>query len=140
MSNVLVESLAGGALIGLGTTVLLLGSGRIAGISGIVANLLAGDRGERQWRVLFVAGLAGAPLLWWLATGSRVAGEIQLPVPLLILAGLLVGFGTRRAAGCTSGHGVCGLGNLSARSLVAVVTFMAVAAATVFVARHLLGV
>lgn len=139
MSNVAVESLAGGALIGIATSVLLLGSGRIAGISGIVANLLSGDSGERHWRLLFLAGLAGAPLLWWLATGARVPGEIDLPAPLLILAGLFVGFGTRRAAGCTSGHGVCGLGNLSARSLVAVATFMTVAAATVFVARHLLG-
>ncbi len=138
MDSVLLESLAGGVLIGLATALLLLGSGRVAGISGIVAGVVAGDAGEHAWRLWFIGGLMAAPLLW-LGLGAEVSGSLSLPAPLLALSGLLVGFGTRRAAGCTSGHGVCGLGNLSLRSLVAVMTFMGVAALTVFVVRHWIG-
>ncbi|MFA5938730.1 MAG: YeeE/YedE thiosulfate transporter family protein [Sinimarinibacterium sp.] len=138
MESILLQALAGGVLIGIAASVLLLGSGQIAGISGIVANVVRGDAGPRQWRTLFLAGLIAAPLLWRAIAGPA-PGSLDLSLPLIIGAGLLVGFGTRRANGCTSGHGVCGLGNLSVRSLVAVVTFMGVAAVTVFVVRHVIG-
>lgn len=138
MDSILLQALAGGVLIGIAASVLLLGSGQIAGISGIVANAVRGDAGPRQWRTLFLVGLIAAPLLWRGLAGP-VPGTLDLSLPLILGAGLLVGFGTRRANGCTSGHGVCGLGNLSVRSLTAVVTFMGVAAVTVFVVRHVIG-
>jgi len=140
MNEWIIQSLAGGAMIGLASAVLLLGSGQIAGISGVTATLVRGDAGHGAWRLLFVAGLIGAPLLYAAVTGQGLGGSIDLPLPLIVAAGLLVGFGTRRASGCTSGHGVCGLGNLSLRSLVAVALFMSTAALTVFVSRHLVGV
>ncbi|TJY62037.1 YeeE/YedE family protein [Sinimarinibacterium sp. CAU 1509] len=139
MSGWVIESVAGGAMIGLASALLLLGSGQIAGISGVAATLTRGDAGAGAWRLLFIAGLVSAPLLYVAATGRGVGGAIELPLPLIIGAGALVGFGTRSASGCTSGHGVCGLGNLSARSLVAVALFMSTAALTVFVSRHLIG-
>jgi uncharacterized membrane protein YedE/YeeE len=138
MNEWIIQSLAGGAMIGLASAVLLLGSGQIAGISGVTATLVRGDAGNGAWRLLFVTGLISAPLLYAAATGQGIGGRIDLPLPLIIAAGLLVGFGTRRASGCTSGHGVCGLGNLSMRSLVAVGLFMSTAALTVFVSRHLI--
>lgn len=140
MESSFVQALSGGVLIGVAASLLLLGSGRIAGISGIVANLARGDAGPQRWRLLFLAGLIAAPLLWPAIAGRPVAGSLDhLSLPLIVVAGVLVGFGTRRANGCTSGHGVCGLGNLSQRSLVAVATFMGVAAVTVFVVRHVIG-
>lgn len=130
-----LQALAGGLLIGAAAAVLLLCSGRIAGISGILGRLLVGDAGPRGWRIAFVAGLLLPALV------ARAAGWGQAP-PLVIgwglaaVAGLLVGLGTGWASGCTSGHGVCGLANLSKRSLVATLTFMGVAGLTVYVARH----
>ncbi|MCL6712467.1 YeeE/YedE family protein [Pseudomonas sp. R2.Fl] len=131
------EALLGGVLIGLAATALLLFNGRIAGISGIVNGLVGQGAGERGWRIAFLLGLAGAGMLVMKLTGQASASPATTPV--LLLAGLLVGFGTRLGSGCTSGHGVCGLARLSLRSLVAVLVFMAAAVLTVFVTRHLAG-
>jgi len=131
-----IASAAGGALIGLSAVLLMAFKGRIAGVSGIAARLLPPyeDR-EFSGRVAFVAGLVAAPLLVWLATGRFPAQSIEAGTPVL-LAGLLVGFGSVWGNGCTSGHGVCGLSRLSVRSLVATATFMATAIITVFLVRH----
>jgi hypothetical protein len=127
--------MGGGILIGLAAVLLLASIGRIAGISGIASGALEGARGDRAWRLAFLAGmmLAGSITLQFLPAPPR---SLTAPVPLLIAAGLLVGFGTRLGNGCTSGHGVCGLGRLSFRSLAAVVTFMACAMAMTFFMRH----
>jgi hypothetical protein len=134
-------SLAGGALIGLAAVGVALLLGRIAGVSGILhAALRAGTpAAERGWRTAFVVGLVAAPLLLALVSGEAVAQTLPAGPAVMALAGLLVGVGTAIGSGCTSGHGVCGLGRLSARSAVAVATFMAAAAATVFLLRHGLG-
>lgn len=130
------SALAGGVLIGLAATLLLWLSGRIAGISGILGGVVMPSRGEWGWRVAFLVGLigAGAAWLWWVPA-AYTPREGFAPV-LLVVAGLLVGFGTRMGNGCTSGHGVCGLGRLSLRSLAAVVTFMATAIITTYIVRH----
>jgi uncharacterized membrane protein YedE/YeeE len=130
-------SLAGGALIGLAAAMLILGSGRVAGISSIVGGMLAGRGGDIAWRAAFVLGLVLAPAIWrFLAPGVEV--RIDSGFGTLVVAGLLVGLGTSYGSGCTSGHGVCGLSRLSPRSLVATLAFMAAGFATVFVARHVL--
>lgn len=131
-------ALAGGALIGLAAVMFILLNGRIAGISGVLGGLLTAVRGDRFWRVAFVAGLVAAPLVYALFAPWPVPTIDAGPVAL-VAAGLLVGFGTRMGSGCTSGHGVCGLSRLSPRSLVATLVFMAAGFATVFVLRHLLG-
>ena len=131
-------SLAGGLLIGLAAALLILFNGRIAGISGIVGGLLRPARGELAWRLAFVLGLVAAPLAWR-AFGATPALHVAAGTLTLVVAGLLVGLGTRLGSGCTSGHGVCGLSRGSARSLAATATFMAAGFAVVFVARHLLG-
>ena len=128
-------SLAGGALIGLAAAMLLLLSGRVAGISGIVGGLLPPHRGDIAWRVAFVAGLVAAPAIAALA-GWRVILRIDAGFVTLALAGVLVGVGTSYGSGCTSGHGVCGLSRLSPRSLVATVAFMAAGMFTVYYVRH----
>jgi uncharacterized protein len=133
-----LASLGGGLLIGAAAALFVLGNGRIAGISGIVGGLFGGSRGERAWRLAFIAGLFAAPWLW------RMAAPLPAPViaasPItLVMAGLLVGIGTRYAAGCTSGHGVCGIARGSRRSIVATCAFMAAGFVMVFVARHLAG-
>lgn len=131
------HALAGGVLIGLSAGLLALLNGRLAGISGIVGGLFDAT-GARAWRVLFLAGLLlAAPLYRLIAAYPAVS--VSQNVPLLVIAGLLVGLGTRYGAGCTSGHGVCGLARLSPRSLVATLTFMATAIITVYVARHVVG-
>jgi uncharacterized membrane protein YedE/YeeE len=130
-------SFAGGALIGIAAAMLLLLSGRVAGISGIVGGLFAPARNDVAWRIAFVGGLLVAPALMALL-GMRVAPRIDTGFGTLLLAGLLVGLGTSYGSGCTSGHGVCGLSRLSPRSLVATLAFMAAGMATVFVARHVL--
>ena len=132
------SALAGGALIGLAATLLLLLNGRIAGISGVLGGLLRPTRGDAAWRVAFIAGLVLAP--WaYRSVAAWPATQIDASWGALVLAGLLVGVGTRYGAGCTSGHGVCGLSRLSLRSLVATLVFMGASFATVFVLRHLLG-
>jgi len=118
---------------------LLLLNGRIAGISGILGGLLAPPSPETGWRAAFVAGLVLAPLAYAGLGGSLPPVTVGASFPLLILAGLLVGFGARLGGGCTSGHGVCGIGRGSPRSLAATGTFMAVAVLTVLVVRHLVG-
>lgn len=139
-----LPSLLGGLLIGLGAAALLLGYGRIAGISGILGDALSARDGQVGWRLLFLGGLVGGGvLLAALAPAAfPAAGSSAAPAAIarLAVAGLLVGVGTRLGAGCTSGHGVCGLGRLSLRSLAAVMTFMATGALTVFVLRHVLAV
>ena len=132
-------SLGGGALIGLAAAMLVLLSGRIAGISGIVGGLITLRRGDIAWRLAFVAGLLAAPTAMLLLMGKPLAPRIDAGFATLLVAGLLVGLGTRYGSGCTSGHGVCGLSRLSPRSLVATGAFMAAGIATVFVTRHLLS-
>ncbi|MEF2266645.1 YeeE/YedE family protein [Janthinobacterium sp. LS2A] len=129
-------SLAGGMLIGLAAALLILFNGRIAGISGIVGGLLRPRSGDLGWRIAFLAGLIGTPLLYplWQALPSV---QIDAGTPALIVAGLLVGVGVRYGAGCTSGHGVCGLSRLSPRSLAATCAFMAAGFLTVYLLRHL---
>ncbi len=130
------SALAGGVLIGLAAALLLLLNGRIAGISGVLGGLLRPTRGDVAWRVAFVLGLLLAPQLYRLLATLPEA-RIDASTWSLVLAGLLVGVGTRYGSGCTSGHGVCGLSRLSPRSLVATLVFMAAGFATVFVVRHL---
>lgn len=132
-----IASLLGGALIGLSAVLLMWATGRIAGVSGIAARLFPPyEDGEFAGRLAFVAGLIAAPVLVRLVTGSLPAQTIAAGTPMLIVAGLLTGFGAVWGSGCTSGHGVCGLSRLSVRSLVATITFMATGVATVFVIRH----
>lgn len=132
------SALLGGGLIGLAAAILLLGNGRIAGISGIVGGLLNASGRQESWRWAFVLGLVLAPWLYGLfATFPTIS--ISRDPWLLIGAGLLVGVGTRYGSGCTSGHGVCGLSRFSLRSLVATLSFMAMGFVTVYVMRHALA-
>ena len=131
-------ALAGGLILGLAAAVFVLLHGRILGISGIVGGLLHARGKDIAWRVAVVLGLLAAPLLYRLAVGVREV-RIDAGWGMLVLAGLLVGAGTRYASGCTSGHGVCGLSRLSPRSLVATLAFMAAGFATVYLIRHVLA-
>lgn len=131
-------ALVGGLLIGLAAAILVLCNGRIAGISGIVGGLLRPATGGIGWRLAFLAGLVGAPLVYALVA-ALPRPQIDAGWGTLVAAGLLVGLGTRYGAGCTSGHGVCGLSRLSPRSLVATLAFMGAGFATVHVVRHLLN-
>ena len=129
----------GGALIGLSSVLLMLLTGRIAGISGIFGGLLNPDSSDRGWRIAFIAGLILAPLLaGWIGYGMPTP---QLPSSWTVIAaaGLLVGFGSRLGGGCTSGHGICGVARLSVRSIAATAIFMLTAIATVAIVRHGLG-
>ena len=131
-------SLAGGLLIGLAAAMFVLLNGRIAGISGILGGLLRPIHGDIGWRVAFIAGLIVAPFVFG-AVAPLPEAQIDAGTGTLILAGLLVGVGTRYGSGCTSGHGVCGISRLSPRSLVATVAFMFAGFVTVYVVRHLPG-
>lgn len=131
-------ALAGGLLIGVAAAMFILFNGRIAGISGIVGGLLRPQRGDSLWRVLFVAGMLLAPLAW-LVVAQLPTIQIDAGYPMLIVAGLIVGISTRYGAGCTSGHGVCGISRLSPRSIVATLAFMGTGFLTVYVVRHLLA-
>jgi uncharacterized membrane protein YedE/YeeE len=135
-----VSALVGGVLVGLASTLLMLLIGRIAGISGIFGGSLTWATADKDWRLAFIAGLILAPV---------AGGPMGLPLPepqmpaswlLVVVAGLLVGFGARLGGGCTSGHGVCGIARLSARSIAATAIFMAAAVVTVAIARHVIGV
>ena len=135
-----LASTIGGVLIGIATVLLLLFNGRIAGISGIVGRLLPPYRNNDViGAAAFILGLMTAPLGYTLATGTSVLQTVSGNVPLLVIAGLLVGIGTAYGGGCTSGHGVCGLSRLSLRSVAATAIFMMTAFVTVFVTRHILG-
>lgn len=129
-------SLIGGSFIGLATALLLLVNGKIAGISGILGGLFRLPKRDSAWRVLFILGLLSAPLSAVLVQSPPIL-LIEAQGPYLIVAGLLVGFGTRLGAGCTSGHGVCGLSRFSIRSLVATLCFMGAGMITVFTLKHL---
>ncbi|MBB2926065.1 YeeE/YedE family protein [Paraburkholderia silvatlantica] len=131
-------SLTGGLIIGLAAAGLVLFNGRIAGISGIFGGLLSLPRNDSGWRIAFVAGLVIAPVIAGLL-GRPAIADIEANWGVVLVAGFLVGIGTRYASGCTSGHGVCGLSRGSLRSLVATLTFMAAGFMTVFVQRHLIG-
>jgi uncharacterized protein len=133
-----ISALVGGLLIGLAAALFVLLNGRIAGISGILGGLLRPGAGDVGWRLAFIAGLVAAPLVW-MATATLPAIHIEAGYPLLIAAGLIVGISTRYGAGCTSGHGVCGISRLSPRSILATVAFMTTGFVTVFVIRHVLG-
>jgi uncharacterized membrane protein YedE/YeeE len=130
-----VSAAIGGALIGLAATLLMLLSGRIAGISGILGDLVDLAGGDRAWRLAFVAGLIAAPLVL-AAAGLSLRAPAMPAWSIVAIAGLLVGFGTRLGSGCTSGHGICGIARLSPRSLAATATFMAVAILVVALTRH----
>ena len=128
----------GGLLVGLGSVMLLLLNGRVAGVSGIVGGLFRPSRAELPWRIAFIAGLVLSPILY--AAVTRFPDiVIAASYPTLIAGGLLVGFGTRLGSGCTSGHGICGVSRLSMRSIVAVLCFCLAGFATVFVVRHVLA-
>ena len=128
----------GGLLIGVAAAALILFNGRIAGISGIVGGLLRPQRGDIDWRLAFVAGLIAASLLYRMWAPLPPI-QIEATPLVLVIAGVLVGFGTRLGSGCTSGHGVCGLSRLSPRSMVATAIFMAAGFLTVYIMRHLIG-
>jgi hypothetical protein len=135
-----ISASIGGALIGAAAVLLMASQGRIMGVSGIVARLLPPDAApDRGWRLAFLAGALAAPAVYALAAGGLPAIALPAGLPVLVPAGLLVGFGTVMGSGCTSGHGVCGLARLSGRSLVATAVFMLTAAATVFAVRHVLA-
>lgn len=131
------SALAGGAIIGLAAMLFALFNGRVTGISGIVGGLLRPSLPDAPWRAAFLAGLIVAPIVYRLFAGPPNL-TIDANYPTLVLAGILVGLGTRYGSGCTSGHGVCGLSRLSLRSLVATLAFMAAGFATVFATRHIL--
>jgi uncharacterized membrane protein YedE/YeeE len=132
------SSFAGGLLIGAAAAAFVLIHGRIAGISGILGGLLRPAGQDIGWRIAFMAGLLGAPALYALFTRLPSA-TVEAGFPVMAVAGLLVGVGTRYGGGCTSGHGVCGLSRLSRRSLAATLAFMAAGFMTVFVVRHVLA-
>ena len=135
-----VSALAGGLLIGTAAALLLWLNGRIAGVSNIINGMLAWKDGDILWRLLFLGGLVAGAGAYYAMFGHVPLGRPNFPGWLLAAGGLLVGFGTSFGGGCTSGHGVCGLGRLSLRSLVATVIFLATGILTTFVVRHLFGV
>ena len=134
------QSLAGGALIGLASTLLMLFLGRIMGATGIMAGILAtGPREDKNWRVAILLGMITAPLAVLMATGQMPAIEVPVSMPMLVAGGVIVGVGVTYGSGCTSGHGVCGMARLSPRSIAATLVFMVTTGLTVFVVRHVLG-
>jgi uncharacterized membrane protein YedE/YeeE len=124
MTNDYLMAATGGALIGVSAVLLLWLNGRIAGISGIVNGAFTREWSESGWRIAFVSGLIGGALVYQLVTGATLIERDDYPLGLTIVAGLLVGFGTRMGSGCTSGHGICGVGRLSVRSLMATASFV----------------
>lgn len=130
----------GEVLIGLSVSMLILLNGRIAGIGGILGGLLVVRRGDIAWRLAFIFGLVAAPAIYMALGGQLLSIAVTSSTTLLLVGGLIVGFGARLGAGCTSGHGICGIARLSLRSIVATAVFMATGALTVLVTRHILGV
>lgn len=134
------QSLSGGALIGLASTLLMLFLGRIMGATGIMAGILAaGPREDKSWRVAVLLGMITAPLAVLMATGQMPAIEVPVSLPMLVAGGVIVGVGVTYGSGCTSGHGVCGMARLSPRSIAATLVFMVTTGLTVFVVRHVWG-
>lgn len=135
-----LASFGGGLAIGLGAVLLMLGLGRILGATGIVSGIVFPEgKSEVAWRLAMVAGMVLAPAVIFAVTGTMPEVNVPVSPAMIAIGGVIVGFGASLGSGCTSGHGVCGLSRLSVRSLVAVPTFMATAAITVFVIRHVLG-
>ena len=134
-----VSAAIGGALIGLSAVLLMLSTGRIAGVSGIFSGLLNFRGEDKGWRIAFVVGLILAPVIAGFAGYGMAPPKLPASWALLVVAGLLVGFGTRLGGGCTSGHGICGIGRLSPRSITATIVFMVTAVVTVAVTHHVLG-
>lgn len=130
------SALIGGAMIGAAAVLLMLFSGRIAGIAGIVGGVLGANRGDIGWRLAFALGLMAGPYLVMLGGGTVPDVDVVASLPVVVAGGVLVGFGTRLGNGCTSGHGVCGLARFSRRSALATLVFMAAAAAVVYAVRH----
>lgn len=126
-------SLIGGTLLGLSATMLLMINGKVAGISGIVNGVLSPKHNDLYWRLLFLIGMVAGGALSVMVIGIEIPSTESIPTFVLVIAGLLVGFGTRLSNGCTSGHGICGVGRLSFRSIVATAIFMVVAALTVYI-------
>ncbi len=139
-SVIFYRALAGGGLIGIAATLLLWLTGRIAGVSNIAGKLFFTIAGDRLWRALFLLGLVCGAGVYYVAFGDAPVARAHFPAWLLAVAGVLVGFGTSLGSGCTSGHGVCGLGRLSKRSLAATAIFLSTGIATAVVIRHVFGV
>lgn len=132
------SAFAGGTLIGISVTLLLLFNGRIGGISGIMNGLLFAPKNDHTWRLIFLIGLVLGAFIFQQLVPEFNGPRQNFPLMLLVLGGFLIGFGTRMSGGCTSGHGICGIANLSIRSLFATLTFMAAGFVTVYVIRHIL--
>ncbi|MEC7257741.1 MAG: YeeE/YedE thiosulfate transporter family protein [Pseudomonadota bacterium] len=133
-----IASLAGGILIGLSAVLLMLVLGRVMGATGILAGFVA-PSGDAAWRGAVLAGMVTGPLVYLAVTGDWPVVQVPISVVMLIVGGLIVGVGVTLGAGCTSGHGVCGMARLSPRSIVATLTFMIFTFATVYVVRHVIG-
>lgn len=134
------SALIGGILIGISVSVLLYFNGRIAGISGILSGTVFAERGEWQWRLLFLIGMIAGAIAYQYWTSDVVDTRTGFPLPLLIVGGLLVGFGTRMGSGCTSGHGICGIARISQRSMIATCIFILCGGLSVFIVRHIAGI
>lgn len=134
-----IPALLGGMILGSAAALYVFLHGRILGISGIVSGLIHPQQGDRSWRIVLILGLLTAPLLAVLFFGIRPIVQVDADWFAVVLAGLLVGFGSQYGSGCTSGHGICGLSRLSPRSLVATLSFMGAGFLTVYVLRHLIG-
>ena len=134
------SSLSGGIILGVASALFILINGRVLGISGILGGLLPPKAGDTFWRLAFLAGMFASPWVFNLLAPAEfiTAPQIDADLVMLVIAGLLVGIGTRYGSGCTSGHGVCGLSRMSTRSLVATLSFMAAGFLTVYVVRHLI--
>jgi len=135
-----LASLIGGAMIGLAALLLMAANGRVMGVSGILSGIIRPDNaGDVSWRILFVIGAIIGPFIVWLIQGEPIAIQPVASGLMLPIAGFFVGIGTAIGAGCTSGHGICGLARLSIRSLVAVASFMVSAIVVVYIIRHVIG-
>ncbi len=134
-----IASLLGGVLIGFAALILLAFNGHIAGVTGVARGVLTPKQNDTLWRVVFLLGLVVGPFVFQAVSGETIASTITSSTPILVIGGLLVGFGTSMGNGCTSGHGICGLGRISKRSMAATGAFMATAIVTVYMMRHVLG-
>lgn len=135
-----LASLSGGLLIGAAAVALMTLHGRIAGATGILSGFLFPEnRDDWTWRAAMLLGMAGGPLLLFVATGTMPAVDVPVSLPALLIGGVIVGLGAALGSGCTSGHGVCGMARFSRRSIVATLVFMAATGITVFVVRHVAG-